>query len=598
MAQYSKQSLNALRERIDLIEVVSGYLTLKRSGGYYKAPCPFHSEKTPSFVIQKGEDHYHCFGCGAHGDAISFLMNHLKLSFVEAVETLASKYGVALEENSSEEAKEENKAEAQKRRLKEVLATAADFYQFYLLHSKEGEEVLDYLYERGIDNAFILQFGVGLAPDDGRMQLEYFAEKGATMDLLEKAALAKKDSKGRLRPFFQGRVVFPIRDPMGGVIGFSARKYREETFGPKYINTSETPLFKKSHVLFGLNESRRRIAKQRRALIVEGQIDALRLIQEGLNFCVAGQGTAFGAHQVAQLIKLGVSRVDIAFDGDQAGQEAAMKVGQLFQKEGVDVNVLRMDEGLDPDSIIKEGGVEAFLEVIERGQDYLSFLTEKLCEQVNVETPAGKNQLVQMISERIGEWEHPVMVYEAHRRISELLQIPESAIKDTTRSSDESYIKRSMSVGNTSIDPHRILEIDLLRWMAFVGGSDIELFDQIKNNIAPDDLHTSVCRRIFQKCLEVYDAQKSLDLLSVVVSLEDAEEQLFLSEILSKRINTEKAREGIHTCLEKILQRNWMIKRESIRSRIHRGGVGEEEMFELARQFDALKRDPPKVKVE
>src|SRR3990167_667773 len=236
MGTFSKDSLELLKSRIDLVEVLSPYLKLQRTGAAHKALCPFHDEKSPSFVINRGDSHYHCFGCGAHGDAIQFLMTHLKMSFIEAVESLADRFHVQLEE-----VQEANQpAGPPKAALKDALERASQFYQFYLLHTLEGHAALDYLYNRGITLDFIQQFQIGLAPGKNQLFLKAMWEQRISNVILEEAGLMSKT-----REFFSDRIVIPIRDAQGSVIGFSARKYKTDTFGSKYVNSPETALFKK-----------------------------------------------------------------------------------------------------------------------------------------------------------------------------------------------------------------------------------------------------------------------------------------------------------------------------------------------------------------
>lgn len=246
MAIFSKESLETLRQRVDLVDVLSSHMDLKRSGASYKGLCPFHDEKTPSFTIQKGDTHYHCFGCGAHGDAIHFLMTHLKMSFLDAVESLAQRFNVPLQQvESAEETKGPNKGA-----LKEALDIASNFYQLILLHTKEGHEALHYLFKRGIDIEFVRRFRIGLAPQEPGMLRKIMHAKFIKDEILEHAGLIARARDNGWRDFFQDRITFPICDATGAVIGFSARKYKENTFGGKYINTAETPLFKKSRTLF------------------------------------------------------------------------------------------------------------------------------------------------------------------------------------------------------------------------------------------------------------------------------------------------------------------------------------------------------------
>ncbi|MFQ5728878.1 MAG: DNA primase, partial [Waddliaceae bacterium] len=326
MPLFSKESLDILRQRIDIVGVVSSHVDLKRSGASYKGICPFHDEKTPSFIIQRGDHHYHCFGCGAHGDAIQFLMNYLKMSFSDAVESLAERFQVHLEYT-------ETKAESKwpsKALMKQALEVASRFYHFSLLHTPEGHAALKYLYGRGIDVDFIRHFQVGLAPATPGILRKIVHEKSISDDVMVAAGLLSPRASGGYRDFFLDRITFPIHHATGAVIGFSARKYKEDTFGGKYVNTPETPLFKKSRVLFGLNYTRRQIAKERKVIVVEGQLDALTLIHSGFNFTIAGQGTAFGEGHLQELIKLGINQAFLALDSDEAGFEAASKIGNLF----------------------------------------------------------------------------------------------------------------------------------------------------------------------------------------------------------------------------------------------------------------------------
>ena len=307
---FKQESLEELRRRIDLVDVLSSYVDMKRAGAYYKACCPFHDEKTPSFVVQKGDSHYHCFGCGAHGDAIAFLMSHLKLSFSDAVENLAERFHVHLD---TVEGRPKEMGPS-KQEMRGIMQETAEFYHGYLLHTDEGHAALEYLYKRGIDLDFVRLFQIGLAPRLPQLFHQFVSDKKWDQQLLQRLGLLTQ----KLSPFFSDRILFPITDGVGNVTAFSGRKMREETFGPKYINSPESPLFKKSQTLYGLAQSRKRIAKERKAIVVEGQIDALRLIQEGFNITVAGQGTAFGEEQASQLVKLGAHTVYLLLDGDQA----------------------------------------------------------------------------------------------------------------------------------------------------------------------------------------------------------------------------------------------------------------------------------------
>jgi len=586
MGSFSRESLELLRSRIDLIEVLGPYVKLQRAGSAYKALCPFHEERSPSFVIQKGDGHYHCFGCGAHGDAIQFLMTHLRMSFLEAVETLAERFHVQLEETAGPE----KPKGPSKIVLKDAIEKAAEFYQFYLFHTLEGHGALDYLYNRGIDIDFMKKFGFGLAPKHGGLFLRAMREQKISDAVLEEAGLF---SKGR--EFFSDRIMIPIRDAVGAGIGFSGRKYKADTFGGKYINTPETPLFKKSKVLFGLSYCRKTIAKEKKALIVEGQIDALRLIDAGFDWTVAGQGTAFGEDHVKELVHLGVRTAYLAFDGDTAGQEAAMKVGNLFSKEGIEVNVLSLPEKNDPDLLLMEKGPEEWKKLVDSSADYLSFMVSNLSKSIHADTPAGKNELVLTIAKRIREWDHPLMIHESLRKLARITNTPESLIGAPEDNAPQVFIKRSASVTFTEIDPDRILEADLLRWLLLMGQTLPQIFSIAAANLTPDHFRVAAARNLFERIIEAAQQDKPFDLLSLAIDLDSPDNQIFMAEVLQKKINRDRALAHFTETVQKMLERRWMHQREEIKIKIYSGSCSEAEVLELARKFDELKKARPQM---
>ena len=587
MKTYTKESLEGLRSRIDLIEVLSPYVDFSRSGSYFKARCPFHDEKTPSFVIARSDAHYHCYGCSAHGDAISFLMNHQKMSFTESVEYLADKFNLNLEMNENENDKNLGPP---KKAIKEVLDLAARFYHFMLLHTDNGKDALKYLFERGIDLDFIKTFQIGLTLNDPYHLQRFCQDKKIAKELLYQAGLVKNGDKD----FFTNRIMIPIKDPIGSVIGFTARKYKEDTFGGKYINTPETPLFKKSKVLFGLNYSRKNIAKQRKAIVVEGQIDALRLIYFGFTIAIASQGTAFTLEHTQQLINLGVNQVYLALDSDKAGIEAAIKAGDQFQKHAVETYILNLPPNMDPDSILIEYGPKYFEKLILESSDYLSFLVEYLSKKINIKSPSGKNELVRMIVERIKKWDHPLMVHESLRKIAKLTQTPEKMISIESEAPNV-YIKKQADLSFSDINPDLILETDLLRQLFLQGSSKPELIEIVKNNISEAYFKIRVCKNLYSKFMQAIKEDTLKDLLSFAIDLENAEERLFLSEMLQKKINLDKLKENFINTIQKILDRYWMEKREEIKLKIHSSNFSDEEVLELAKEFDDLKNQRPTI---
>ncbi|MFC2049125.1 DNA primase [Chlamydiota bacterium] len=567
---FTKESLEKLKEKIDLLEVVSAHVEMKRLGTAHKGLCPFHQEKSPSFMIQKGDTHYHCYGCGAHGDAIQFLMEYLNLSFVDAVESLAERFHIPLERQQQGEKSTDKTA------LKEVCALASQYFHATLLYTEEGREALHYLFKRGLTLDFINRFEVGFAPNDGTILRKMMrAEKVPEALLIESGLLVE----GGSRPFFRDRITFPIRNPTGAVIGFSARKFKEETFGGKYINTAETPLFKKSRILFGLNYCRRRIAKERRALIVEGQIDCLKLIEAGLNLTVAALGTAFGESHSDELKKLGLRTAYLLFDGDEAGQTAASKVGDLLQKRGIEVFVVNLPKGSDPDTYLTQFGTPRLIEEIERGESYLAFQVGYLGRELNLDSPAGKAELVKTLKKQVSEWEDPVMVHESLRKIASLVRVPEEMVGVRQEAFAPSFVRNRGALTLNPVDPSRVLELDLIRWLVLMGDT---FLPTVKAYLTEKHFMSPACLELFQKIMK----EGKTDLFTLAADVEDPS---LIDEMLQKKVNRERAEAQFLETVQKLLDREWMQTREAIKMEIHSGGHPEEKVLELAKQFDSLK---------
>lgn len=582
---YTKDSLEKLKAKVDLAEVIGSFIELKKQGGAFKALCPFHDEKTPSFTLQKGDTHYHCFGCQAHGDAIAFLMNFNQYSFQEAVEYLAEKFHVALEKAE----KEENTGPP-KKALRDALESASKFYQTLLHHTEEGHQAIEYLNRRSLSLDFIKKFELGLAPSVPGVLSKTLHALGFKQDILEAAGLVQ----GR-RDFFLSRILFPIRSPSGFVIGFSGRKYLENTHGGKYINTPETPLFKKSRVLFGLNYSRQKIAKIRQAIIVEGQIDALKLIYEGFDFTVASQGTAFGEEHAKELIHLGPQTIFLAFDSDKAGKTAAVKVGNFFQKEGIDVKVVSLPEGEDPDSFLKKQGREAFASLLSNAESYLDFLVREKAREIDSSTPAGKNELALLISKMIREWNHPLMVHESLKKLAAILHVPESLIGTSAPPIPNLYLKKNALAGGFEIDPDWILETDILRFIFLVGPNSKTLRTLAKEHLSENAFQISICKTAFQIFIRNDTHDTPMSLIDLSCELDHTEGQRLLDALTEKKIQLEKGEKGFHEALKRLLDRNWLQEREAIRIKIQSGTASEEEALALAKAFEEIKRRQPKV---
>jgi DNA primase len=428
---------------------------------------------------------------------------------------------------------------------------------------------------------FICRFRLGWAPRDEALLGKVLAAQGVADWQIKESGLK----------LFHHRITIPLRDAQGTIVGFSARKIGDEP-GPKYVNTAETVLFKKGQMLFGLDASRRRIAKERRVVIVEGQIDALRMIHHGFDYTVAGQGTAFGESQVRVLLQLGVKQAILMFDGDTAGQEAAIKVGHLLLKEGIEVRVVRLPEGRDPDSMLRRDGVQRVTTAIEEARDYLSFLVEQGSHD-HSRSPAAKAQWVAEVAAKIREWNNPILIHESLSRLALLVGVPpDTVIGQTT---GPQAIRQRAAAGRVLVDSDRILETDLLRWLVLLGPTQPQLVSLSALNYPPERIRTPLCQTVYRALLDNLAQGAPIDLLALAGSLDGTEIEPFLEELTSKRIQPEKADAQVRHTIEKLLERDWREQREQISHRISQEKLTDSEKLDLARQFDALK-SPPTLK--
>ena len=354
-----------VRARADIVEIVGEHVALKRAGKEYKARCPFHNEKTPSFYVVPAKGFYKCFGCGESGDAFTFLMKRQGLTFQEAVRVIASKVGVDIP------ADEEWRGDEPHRVLYEVIAFAADFYRRNLWDEPGGERARKYLETRAITRAAAERFGLGYAPDAWRSLREAAHKHGITDEVLLDAGLIKQSERGE-DPYdrLRDRLIFPIAETTGRTVAFGGRVLRASEGAPKYLNSPETPIYHKGRMLYGLNWSRAAVRREGVALVVEGYMDYVSLASAGLENLVAGMGTAMTGEQATLLARYSRKAV-LLYDSDLAGLKATFRTGDALLQAGVEPLVATLPHGEDPDSLVRKGGAKALDTVIENAVDVL-----------------------------------------------------------------------------------------------------------------------------------------------------------------------------------------------------------------------------------
>ncbi len=390
-----KETIEEIRARCDIVELVGAYLPeLRRRGSTYKCRCPFHQEKTPSFTVNDARQIFHCFGCNAGGDVFRFVMDYEKVDFVTAVSMLAERVGVEIKYEGGSPEQSGNKDV-----LYKLHADAAAFYHRLLLDGAEGAEARRYMEERDLPADVIKDFQVGFAPNEWEGLLSRALKKGYTTDQLEAAGLIVPSDRGGKAGFydrFRNRIMFPICDQMGRVIGFSGRIMNKAEKGAKYVNSPETLLFRKNRVLYAFDKARKAIVDSRQAIVVEGQIDAIRCHQAKLHNVVASQGTALTENH-ARLIKRYADEVVLVLDADAAGLKAALASSEIFIANELSVRVVALPEKEDPDSLIRKRGAEALVELVKEAVGALDFLIDAFSRQEDMTTEAGRMRAVRAV---------------------------------------------------------------------------------------------------------------------------------------------------------------------------------------------------------
>lgn len=424
-----------IRARLDIVDVVAEYVALKRTGKNYIALCPFHAEDTPSFTVSPDKQMFYCFGCHAGGDIFTFIMKKEGVEFREAVTMLARRAGVALPDRRTTPAQE---ARWQARSdMLAVLDKAASYFEKLLRLDPRGQQARKYLAQRGIQAETAKAFRLGWAGPGWTELLLRFRKAGVSEETLLATGLVVRNDRGNLFDRFRGRLIFPITDEAGRVIGFGGRAMSEAQ-QPKYLNSPETTVFHKRRVLYGLDQARAAIRQTGKVLIVEGYMDAITAHQAGVTFTVASLGTALSEDQVRRLVSL-AEQVYVAYDADAAGQQATLRGLEQFSIAAPDteVYIVPLPAGEDPDSFIRQHGVDAFMAQMEKAQSLLDYVFDQFCRRYDASRAEGKAKIVASIAPWLSRLQSAVLLSEYIRRFAELLDIDEAALRVELRKQGE-----------------------------------------------------------------------------------------------------------------------------------------------------------------
>ena len=511
--------IEEIKERSEIEDVISRYVNLKRAGSNFSGPCPFHSERTPSFTVFPATQSYYCFGCGAGGDVISFIMNIENLPYMDALSFLADRAGVKLPEDGGGE-----KAGVSRNRIFEMNREAARFYRECLFDDRIGKTAREYLIKRGLSSSIIKRFGLGYAPEGFEMS-RHLKSKGFTDEELVAGFLCKISQKtGRPYDMFRGRVMFPIIDTSGRVIAFGGRIIGDGE--PKYLNSSDTVAFKKSKNLYALNYAKEHCSDE--MILCEGYMDVIALHNAGIENAVATLGTALTSEQ-ARLMAKHTKRVIISYDSDEAGQRAASRAIGLLTETGLDVRVLKLKGAKDPDEFIKKYGVEKFRDALSGSNTKFHHIMSGILSKYDPDSDEDKIRALREINEYIaGVYsgvEREVYIHQA----SEALGMSEESIKSDVlfiinknrrakKKEESEEIRRESAGYGDRINRDKLTQLRRASCEEVVLGMLVAYPEYIKTalsdgegSLLPEDFGTEFGRRVFSAIAEIYGENGSFD---------------------------------------------------------------------------------------
>lgn len=501
----SEEFINEVRLRTDIDELIGQYVDLKRQGRLSKALCPFHSEKTPSFTVYSDTQSYYCFGCGKGGDAITFVREIENLDYLEAVRMLAEKAGLNMPEDNYDDT-----INKKRKRMLEINKEAARFFHNYML-SPKGKEGLDYFLNRGVTMQTIRHFGLGYAPNAWNELINYMTSKGYSKSELHEADLAKKSVKGDKINYydnFRHRAIVPIIDLRGNIIAFGGRVLDDSK--PKYVNTADTLIYKKSQAVFALNFAKN--GNVGKLILSEGYMDVISLHQAGFTNAVAGLGTALTDEQV-RLISRYCEEVVLAYDSDEAGKKAMQKAISKFEKTGLRIRALKLEGGKDPDEIIKKYGPERFKALVEGAANDIEYKLLEKRERYDLSTSDGKMNFLKeatvILAGLSGPIERDIYASRLAQELSVskeaiLLQIVEIEKKELKRTQrvDFGQLRNEIVPTKDAINPQRPSNLKAAKAEEILISSLLtnpDFLKKIDEKVSPDDFVTDFNRRVYEK---------------------------------------------------------------------------------------------------
>ncbi len=486
--------IEEIKSRLNIVDIIGAKVTLKKAGRTFKGLCPFHNEKSPSFVVSPDRQIFHCFGCHKGGTIFDFVMEYNHVDFVEALEELAEKAGVKLTKKFGDSPQDKLKQEIYK-----VNALAADYFHYLLTKHALGENARQYLKQRGVSDKSIVTFQLGYSANSWDGLYGFLRKKGYTDTLLDQAGLAVKSQRGSFYDRFRGRVMFTLKDHRGQVVGFAGRVLDPTAKEAKYINTSETPVYSKSHVLYGLDVTKGNIQKEGEAILMEGELDMISSFQAGISNAVAIKGSALTEGHI-HLLKRFTERLVFALDSDLAGDGAARRGIELADKAGMDMKVVVLPSGKDPDEAARENPV-AFKKAIKDAVPIYDYFLSSITKRYDLATAFGKKKASDEFLPTLVKIENPIVQGHYVKKFSQLVDMSEETITSAMRKVARSSVLTNVKVMDKSDDAvkrSRTESLELYTLALLLQGNTKDLWEEFVHDVAVDAVTSPTVRRIVE----------------------------------------------------------------------------------------------------
>jgi len=574
LARLSDETVLAVKRAVEIHDVVSGYFPLKKAGSGYKACCPFHEEKSPSFNVNPEKQIFKCFGCGVAGDAIGFVMKHEKVEFLDAIRILAEKYGVPITYDESDGARGPSKEDVVR-----VCEWAASVFRKQL-ESPEGERARTFLEKRGVTAGSSEAWRLGYSADSWDGLINRARKAGIAEGLLFAAGLVKTRESGGFYDTFRGRVMFPIFDVRGKVIAFGARTLGDDQ--PKFLNSPESAAFSKGHTLFGLHAAKEDVEETKTLYIVEGYLDVIIPHQAKVPGFVATLGTALTRDHL-KTIRRYADRVVLVYDADAAGQKASERGLDLLLAEDIDLFVARLPAGEDPDDVIVKHGADELKNRIAKPVEMFDFLVASLCDRIDVSTMNGKAKVVEELMDRIAQIPNDVKREVLTQRVGVKFSMPDHILRARLKKSP------GAPAAPVAVAPRDPIALNLLALLLH-GPTSVEL----RAKLTPEQFPSAASRAIAAKAYEHLNAGRELRGSDLIALMQEAELMQVAAEAAEIELPVEKAPLMLHELLDRIEHERYAVRSNEMNQALRSATTNEEQnkvLMEILKAKQARPQD-------